>query len=245
MPEIAMGSMTVHAYEAWGVVTGVLYALLMYPVARRAGIGARDFWVIGVVTCAALYLGSRVFFEALEFGHMPGRMWVDPHPIWLRIWEPVGFTFLGGAAALFPAHLALGLSRAVKPGPGRILDVLAPVTAFAFAASKVGCLLAGCCGAADPRVPLQVIEMAIAIALGVAALAAIFRAPASWRLRDGTVYAAWMLASSVARFATGFARGGYEVRLGPLHAVQWGAAAIAIASVAALAWLVASRREKA
>ncbi|MBW2263152.1 MAG: hypothetical protein JRG91_14375 [Deltaproteobacteria bacterium] len=64
------------AYQAWGVVTAVIYAAALYLVARRAGASVRDTLVIAAAALFGLYLGSRLFFELVEFPFMPGKMWV-------------------------------------------------------------------------------------------------------------------------------------------------------------------------
>jgi phosphatidylglycerol:prolipoprotein diacylglycerol transferase len=255
--DLAIGPLTL--YQAWGVLTGLVYAAILLVVGRRAGIGTRDVLVIGVVTCAALYLGSRLFFEILEFPFMAGRMWLRVPPLARRLLMPNGFTYLGGIGLMGLAHLALGSSRLVEPGPGRILDLLSPVTAVVFALSKVGCVLAGCCygrptgapwgfeiahmhlAGIERTVPVRFIEMGISLAIGAVALVLLLRAPTRWRLRDGTIYAFFLAASSVARFLAGFLRGGYEVRLGPLDAVQWGSLGLAVAGTALGAALLATR----
>ena len=253
------GSMNV--YQSWGVVTAVIFLAVHYLVARRAGASARDTLVIAGVALLGLYLGSRLFFELVEFPLMPGRMWVRVPPLLARLPSPLGFTFLGGLALMAALGLALGLTPLVRPGPGRILDVLAPTTALGFAVSKAGCVLAGCCygrptdgwlrvtmphlhtRAIEPTVPVRFLEMGLSAALAAATLWLLLRPPARLRLRDGTLFAAYVLVAALARLASGWLRGDYEVALGPLHAVQWGALALALGAGAALAVLVATRRK--
>ncbi len=243
------------AYSIWGIVTGAIFALAFYPLARRAGLFARDYLAIGAVACVSLYLGARLMFEIVEFSHLPGRMWIPAHPLVLRIFEPAGFTFLGGLAGLAAGETALGLTPLVKPGPGRILDLLSPVCALGFATSKVGCLLAGCCtgavtdswfgvtarvmGTSEPArmIPVRELEMAAGLLMAGATLALVLRPLGRRALRDGAIFAGYVTAASLARFGAGFLRGDYEVTIGPLHAVQWAAMAMAViagASTAAL-----------
>ena len=247
------------AYQAWGVVTAVIYAAALYLVARRAGASVRDTLVIAAAALFGLYLGSRLFFELVEFPFMPGKMWVSVPPLLTRLPSPLGFTFLGGLAMLGVLGIGLGLSPLVKPGPGRILDVLTAPTALGFAVSKAGCVLAGCCygrptdgwlhvtmphlhtSAIERTVPVRFLEMGLSAALAALALRALLRARGP-RLRDGTIFSAYVLVASLARFASGYLRGDYEIVLGPLHAVQWGALALAIAAGASLAALIATRR---
>jgi hypothetical protein len=94
--------------------------------------------------------------------------------------------------------------------------------------------------AIEPTVPVRFLEMGLAAALAALGLWALLRPPA--RLRDGTIFAFTVLVLSLARFASGHLRGDYEVALGPLHAVQWGALVLAAASAAAIAILIATRR---
>jgi len=260
--EIEIGTLTVSVYETWGVLTGVAFALMLWPLARRDGWRQRDYWAVGIVTCLALYLGSRVFFEALEFPFMAGKMWIRVPPLWQRLFLPVGFTYLGGIAALGVLQAALGATRLVAPGPGRVLDVLSPVCAFDFALSKVGCVLAGCCygkptdawwgisirrmhvQAIERTVPVQFLEMGISLALGAAALGPLLRPRVGKPLPAGTIYSGYLAAASLSRFVTGFARGDYEIPLGPLDAVQWGAIGLAIAASASLAAILACARKQ-
>jgi phosphatidylglycerol:prolipoprotein diacylglycerol transferase len=248
-----------NAYQAWGVVSAVIYLAALYLVARRAGLGVRDTLVVSAVALLALYVGSRLFFELVEFPLMPGRMWVRVPPLLARLPSPLGFTFLGGLALLAVLAAVLGLTPLVAPGPGRILDVLAAPTALGFTASKAGCILAGCCygrptdgwlhvtmshlhtSAIEPTVPVRFLEMGVGLVLAALALLLLERPPAALRLRDGTIFAGFALLASLARFGSGYLRGDYEVVLGPLHAVQWGALAIAAIAGGSLAFLVATR----
>ncbi|MBW2263153.1 MAG: prolipoprotein diacylglyceryl transferase [Deltaproteobacteria bacterium] len=147
----------------------------------------------------------------------------------------------------------------MRPGPGRILDVLSAPTALGFSVSKAGCVLAGCCygrmtdgwlhvtmshlhtSAIERTVPVRFLEMGFSAVLAAIALWALLRAGGP-RLRDGTIFSAYVLAASLARFASGYLRGDYEIVLGPLHAVQWGALILAVAAGSSLAFLVATRR---
>lgn len=251
------GSMNV--YQSWGLVTAVIFLAVHQLVARRAGTRVRDTIVIAGVALLGLYLGSRLFFELVEFPLMPGRMWVRVPPLLQRLPSPLGFTFLGGLTLMALLELGLGLTPLVRPGPGRILDILTPTTALCFAVSKAGCLLAGCCygrptdgwlqvtmrhlhtRAIEPTVPVRFLEMGLSAVIAAVALWALLRPPAGWRLRDGTIFAAFALVAALARFASGFLRGDYEVTLGSLHAVQWGALVLAMASGASLAFLIATR----
>jgi phosphatidylglycerol:prolipoprotein diacylglycerol transferase len=250
---------TLPVYHAWGVVTGIVFAAALYLTARRAGVGPLDCVKIMLVAFLALYLGSRLFFELVEFPFMPGRMWVRVPPLLQRLHMPLGFTFLGGLAALGLLGGALGASPLVGPGPGRVLDVLVPPTALGFAVSKVGCLLAGCCygrpwdsplavtiahmhtRALESTVPVRLLEMGFSLVLAGLALWALLAPRPGLRLRDGSIFAAYLAAASLARFLFGFLRGGYEIAIGGLHAVQWGALVLAGAGAAALVALFVTR----
>ena len=256
-PEIHLGGATLQTYETWGVLTAGIYALALALLARRAGFCTRDWLVVGVVCGLALYLGSGLFFEIFEYPFMKGRMWIDPPPAWLRPLRPMGFTFLGGLAALGLGQLVLGLTPLVRPGPGRILDVVTPVTALVFALSKVGCLLAGCChgrptdawwgvtmmhlhtDAPEKVVPVRILEMLVSLAVAGAGAWILWGDRARGRVRDGVLFASYLLVASVTRFALGFLRGDYEIRVGPLDGVQWGALGIALVAAVVLVVLLA------
>jgi phosphatidylglycerol:prolipoprotein diacylglycerol transferase len=246
-------------YQAWGAGSALLFLVVLLLVGRRAGLGLRDVLLLGVVSLVCLYLGARLFWELVEFPHMGGRMWVRVAPLHERLPRPLGFTYLGGLAALVPAGLAVGALPFVRPGPGRVLDVLAPPAAFGFAWSKVGCLLAGCCYGAATRVwyavrmttvdsdepvsmvPVRLLEMGFSVLLGAGALALLLDTRLARRLGDGAVFAWYLTLASFARFGAGYLRGPYEIVIGPLQAVQWGALVMGCAGLAAATALTLRR----
>jgi phosphatidylglycerol:prolipoprotein diacylglycerol transferase len=138
--------------------------------------------------------------------------------------------------------------------------VLTPPTALSFSVSKVGCVLAGCCygrptdgwwGVAlehmhtrtvETTVPVRFLEMGAAAAMGALALLLLTRPRPRWRLREGTIFAAFLTAAALARFGFGFLRGGYEIRMGSLDAVQWGGLVLGLLGAGLLGFLLATRK---
>jgi phosphatidylglycerol:prolipoprotein diacylglycerol transferase len=160
---------------------------------------------------------------------------------WKGGWCIQGFIVgAGGTAALAFALLRLPT--------GAILDATAPGLLFAMAIGRIGCFFAGCCGGLPTasrwgvwssdqrvgarRVPTQLLESALALGLGLGALAVILGHGAA----GGALFIAGIAAYTLARQGILHLRADVrQTRLGML--LTAGAAALAL--VAALAVLFA------
>lgn len=173
----------------------VLGLLLQYALLSRAGVNAVATLGISLLGCVLGYVGAKVYALVLHREH-PRRL--------LRTGACVqGF--------LLVAFGVLGVGSAIAGlGAGRVLDITTPGLFLGMAVGRIGCFFTGCCAGrptasrwglwssdrtvAVKRLPVQLIEAAVAALLGVAGLWLILaRGDSAGALFAGTV-AAYTLA---------------------------------------------------
>jgi phosphatidylglycerol:prolipoprotein diacylglycerol transferase len=158
----------------WGVLVtlGMIVALVLQALVIAAThLALGPWWVVTLVAIAVGIVGAKVWYIVL---HWRARR--------LEGWCIQGFIASAPPVAvimLAALHIPIGI----------YLDVSAPGLLVAMAIGRMGCFLAGCCGgpptasrfgvwSSDQRVgarrfPSQLLEMALALSLGLAALAAV------------------------------------------------------------------------
>lgn len=158
----------------WGVLVGlgIVVALLVQAlVISRDHLAVGPAWLVSLAAIAAGVVGSKIWFAVL---HRREHR--------LEGWCIQGFITAGAATAAIVLVL-------LKVPAGAFLDATAPGLLFGLAVGRVGCFLAGCCGGPPTashwgvwssdqrvgarRVPTQLLESALALILGIAALAGI------------------------------------------------------------------------
>lgn len=180
----------------WGLfaVAGLAAALAMQQaVLAQLGLPAQGSLAVSLSAIGAGLIGSKLkyFFEHRSERRFEG-------------WAVQGFL----AATAVVGTAALALAR-IPVGP--FLDATAPGLLFGLGIGRIGCFFAGCCGgrvtgsrwglwSSDQRVgmrrvPTQVLEAALALAIGAAALAAVL-SPIPLR---GGIFVAALAAYTLAR----------------------------------------------
>lgn len=160
-----------------------LFALLALAVGtallgrglRQQGLRPLEAWLLGPAIFVVSRAGSHVLF-ALETGRWRERAlsYVD--------FGVGGMSLFGGLAAA--SALVVVWARVRRIPLLRLLDALAPATAFAFAIGRWGCLAAGCCRGfrlpdgwrlpamipAPGLFPAPLLQSAVEVLIGVAVL---------------------------------------------------------------------------
>jgi phosphatidylglycerol---prolipoprotein diacylglyceryl transferase len=132
-PFIHIGPLTLGSYGLM-VATGLICAffILRADFARR-GIAADAEAVIGITGLAGL-AGSRLY-HLLE---TPGEFFADP---WPQLFSTMGFAFVG---AIIGGFLALViLARRFRIAALLMLDVASPAAALGYGIGRIGCLISG------------------------------------------------------------------------------------------------------
>lgn len=145
-------------------------------VASSAGILARSVWPVSLLGIVVGIAGAKVWFLVKHRGE--GR---------IEGWCVQGFV-AGFALVTLPTLAGLGTPI------GAFFDAAAPGLLLGLAVGRLGCLLGGCCGgrpsaghlalwSSDQRVgrrriPTQLLESALSLAIGIGALVAILLAGA-------------------------------------------------------------------
>jgi prolipoprotein diacylglyceryltransferase len=187
------------------VLTGLLL-LLLYPVARHIGAEEkRRYYTLQGITLVGALAGAKL---AVLMGD---RFWpVVPIHSFAEVLR-AGRSIVGGLLFGFLT------AEAAKPILGYTLppnDRFAALLPFSLAIGRVGCFLQGCCLGTPhagmvsvtytdgiPRWPVQLFEAAFDLAAGV-----LFVLLVSRRILQGRLFATFLIAYGVYRFATEFIR---------------------------------------
>jgi phosphatidylglycerol:prolipoprotein diacylglycerol transferase len=132
-PFIHIGPLTLGSYGLM-VATGLICAffILRADFSRR-GIAADAEAIIGITGLAGL-AGSRLY-HLLE---TPREFFADP---WPQLFSTMGFAFVG---AIIGGFLALVLlARRFRIAPLLMLDVASPAAALGYGIGRIGCLISG------------------------------------------------------------------------------------------------------
>lgn len=158
------------------VVSGMIVALFFqWLVVSRTHLAFGPWWVVSLGAIAVGIIGAKVWYIIVYSG--------------IQGWCIQGFV----TAATVSAIILLLLLRIPV---GSFLDMITPGLLIAMAIGRVGCFFAGCCGGSltasrwgvwssdqrvgGRRVPTQLLELSLALILGLAALVAILsHGPAS------------------------------------------------------------------
>jgi phosphatidylglycerol---prolipoprotein diacylglyceryl transferase len=160
---IDRGRLRVYSYTAMlyvGIVAGLAAG---QALAAADGLDAEAFTGAALTLLIPALIGARLLFIAQNagaFSDAPGRIWDRAGG---------GATLYGGLAA------AVALSPLVLPwfgfGFGTFWDTAVVTMLVAMVSTKVGCLMNGCCAGSVGRVPVQLVESGLALALIPPALA--------------------------------------------------------------------------
>lgn len=154
------------------VTLGMAVALaLQYILAGLADLAVAPVWTTTLVAIVAGILGAKGWYIV--------KHWREHH---FEGWCIQGFIVAASLSALF-------LFSIEQQPTGAILDITVPGLMFGLALGRIGCFFAGCCGGPPTasrwgvwssdqrvgarRVPTQLLESALALSLGLAALAMI------------------------------------------------------------------------
>lgn len=229
----------IHAYPAMlytGLVVGIVAS---HALAARSGLdGGRVYGALLILVVPAL-AGARLLYAVLHwnvFRREPSRLWNRAE---------------GGAALYGGLLLAFAFSLPIVPlfgiPFGAFWDVATLTILVGMAFTKVGCLLHGCCsgrptrgwlalrlpdarGVVCPRVPSQLLEAGLALALiGVSVLV--------WGRRPfpGAVFLLALMGYGAGRFALEPARETVD-RLGGLSVNRLLSALLVAAAAGVMAW---------
>lgn len=227
----------------WGyvlMIVGGIAVTLLFPVTRglQRADSRRRYWILQGITLFAALLGAK-FAVLVGDGLWPLREFHDWGGLIASGRSIVGALLFGFLAAEIAKPL---LDYHLPPN-----DRFALILPFSLAIGRIGCLLAGCCRGTPwdgpwaityedgiPRHPAPVYEMLFDLAFGLVALA-IYRR----RLLHGRLFALFMLAYGVFRFASEFWRETAKA-FGGLSAYQWMSLMLVVAGVASL--VLRSRR---
>jgi len=136
VPEFRIGALEVHPYGLFlclGIVVCYLYGLSQ---ARKHGMQSREFVDMVFWTFCSVLFGAKLFHVLFHF-----PLYADG-PLRL-IFEPSGFSFIGGALSGFPVLYLR--SRHYGVNFLKFMDWLIPGLALGHAIMKTGCFFAGCC----------------------------------------------------------------------------------------------------
>ena len=206
----------------YGVCIAVGFLLGLWTATRRAlrvGIPGERIADLGIWLMIGAVVGSRLFYVVSRWEtEFAGQPLIEL----LKIRQG-GLVFYGG---LVGASLACVFWVRAKQMPlWKTADVLAPSIALGYVFGRLGCFMFGCCYGKVCELPwavhfpsdhetyphgvhpTQLYESLLSLGL-YAGLAWLYR-----RKRfDGQVFAAYLIAYAVLRFATEFFRGDYPVR---------------------------------
>lgn len=180
----------------WGVLVGlgiVVAMVIQVLVISRDHLAVGPAWIVSLAAIVAGVVGAKAWFAILH-----------RHEHRLEGWCIQGFITAGTAVAAIVLVL-------LKVPAGAFLDATAAGLLFGLAVGRVGCFLAGCCGGPPTasrwavwssdqrvgarRVPTQLLESLIALALGIAVLAGVLSHGAA----SGAFFVAAVAAYTLAR----------------------------------------------
>jgi phosphatidylglycerol:prolipoprotein diacylglycerol transferase len=116
------------------VATGLICAFfILHADFARRGISADAEAIIGITGLSGL-AGSRLY-HLLE---TPAEFFADP---WPQLFSTMGFAFVGAILGGFVALLFL--ARRFRIAPLLMLDVASPAAAFGYGIGRIGCLISG------------------------------------------------------------------------------------------------------
>lgn len=200
------GFIQIYSYGLMVALAFWVCTFLLSRLAAAEGLSRDFFWNMSFWILLAGILGGRLAYILLN----PGFFRENPAEIF-ALWQGglVWYgAFLGGALA---AVAYIGLQKAPV---FKILDLAAPFVALGQSLGRVGCLLNGCCyGRPAPwglyfpahneyLIPAQMISSMGALVIFVA-----LRFFSVRPHRPGSVFAAYLLISSLERFLMEFLRG--------------------------------------
>lgn len=161
---------------AWPALVGlgvVVAFAAQALLAARAGLGLAQIALVSLIASLAGLGGAKVYYLALHRGQPRGLL-------------TTGMCLQGFVLAAISTVIAEALVLGIPSG--RLLDLSTPGLLFAMAIGRLGCFLGGCCAGrptasrwglwssdrrlATRRVPVQLLESALAGSLGSLALAA-------------------------------------------------------------------------
>jgi len=191
MPAVVRGSWS--GLIAVGILVGIL---VQTSLLSRAGIGVGEALLVDFAALAAGLIGAKLWYVALR----PGA-WRK------RIGE--GFS-IDGSIVFGPVVGVIAMLGLALP-VGGFLDASTPAFFFGMAIGRLGCFLTGCCAGrctrgrwgvwssdrrvGARRVPAQLLESGIALAIGIVTLLLVTRSTAF----DGAVFVGGAAAYILAR----------------------------------------------
>ncbi len=143
-----IGSFKVHAWGLMFVIAFIISFLLILREAKKQKIDSRHIYNIGLYILLGSLIGARLFY-VIE--HLPFFL-QDPLKI-LLVWQG-GLTSYGSLLAIFFVWLYIRKQKDLSFS--KILDIMAPYIVLAFAITRIGCFLRGCCGGIATDLPWAV-----------------------------------------------------------------------------------------
>jgi phosphatidylglycerol:prolipoprotein diacylglycerol transferase len=165
---------------AWPLLvgTGVAVALVIQSrLAAQSDLPVRPIFMVSVIACVAGLLGARVYHVAQQ-----GLRRVARPRAWIRAGMCIQGFVIAALATATVGVIAEGISVP------RFLDLTSPALLIGMAIGRVGCFFGGCCAGRPTasrwglwssdrrlgisRIPTQLLESALCLGIGAAALAA-------------------------------------------------------------------------
>lgn len=221
-PELLhIGSLTIYS---WGVFFSIGFVSALFValrLARRYGLNEDRIFDLVLLLVAAGLAGGRILHVVLNW-----PLYAGASPLqYVAFWDG-GLSWYGGlGGALLAGWL---FTRATRLNFLATADIIAPPLSLAYAITRIGCFLAGCCyghetslpigvvfpGLGGPRHPTQLYSSAINFAIFFVLLAALRR-----KRFDGQVFLEYIIYYSAYRFVIEFFREG-PMLFGPFTLTQ-------------------------
>jgi len=128
------------AIKSYGIAIALAFLVAIYLSARKAakmGFRFNDFVDMGFWIIVSAVIGSRLFYILFHLG-----TYIKEPAAILKLWHG-GLIFYGGFAAAVAVSFYFMYRKKIPIWLGA--DIIAPNVALAYAITRVGCFLNGCC----------------------------------------------------------------------------------------------------
>jgi phosphatidylglycerol---prolipoprotein diacylglyceryl transferase len=235
----------IHIYS-YGLMVGCAFfisAFLLSERAARAGFKEDFFWNLCFWALIGGIAGGRLAYIILNFQFFRD----NPQEI-LMLWHG-GLVWYGGL--LGGILCALFYVKLKKKSIGKVLDELAPFVALGHSIGRIGCFLNGCCygrpaawGIYFPVHNDYLIPVQLFSSLNLLAVFIILRVMQERARRQGFVFVAYLLLSSLERFLMEFLRNDSAPIFYGLTVFQIISAAIFLITLCLWTIILLSRKKK-
>ena len=237
--------------RGYGLMLAVGFVLATWAASRRArryGVEVERIYDIALLSLVSGVIGARALFILLN----PGS---ESFKRFYAVWDG-GLSFLGG---LMLATLAAYIyCRGIRIAFWKVVDVVTPSIALAYAVTKLGCFLNGCCYGCPtdlpwavrfphegtltpPSHPAQVYSfLANLLIFGLLLLI-----DGGKQRRQGFLFACYVVMYGAYRFLIEILRAGYTARMLPMGITEAQLASLVMIVGGGVALVVLARRRTA